>query len=157
MNVFISFFRDVLDGPVYIVVATISIILIFAGIGYFAEKKQKREEEQKKFDNSHISIQNDHANIPTGSQTATISDVNATNSQNGVPENLTRGKVESKVVPEVLTQTSTTNNQNISNNNTVYNNQTNMMPNNNMAYNNQPTNNYNNANTNINTNNNFTN
>ena len=104
MNVFINFFRDVLDGPVYITVAIISVILICAGIGYFAERKQKREVEEKKFEDTHVKIKNIQENKPvenvsTGGQKVTISNANATNKQYGVPSNITKGRVESKVVP----------------------------------------------------------
>ena len=40
----IEFIRDFFDGPVYIVVAIISVILIMAIIGYLMEKKQKADE-----------------------------------------------------------------------------------------------------------------
>ncbi len=48
MEFIITFFRDILDGPVYIVVTVICSILICACIGYLAEKRQlkKRKEEQ---------------------------------------------------------------------------------------------------------------
>ena len=44
----IKFFRDILSGPVYIVVLIISVILIMAIIGYLLEKKQKQEEAEGK-------------------------------------------------------------------------------------------------------------
>jgi len=48
MEFIITFFRDILDGPVYIIVTVICSILICACIGYLAEKRQnkKRQSEQ---------------------------------------------------------------------------------------------------------------
>ncbi len=40
----IKFFRDILSGPIYVVVVIISLILIMAIIGYLMEKKQKQDE-----------------------------------------------------------------------------------------------------------------
>ena len=44
----ISFFRDFLSGPLYIVVAIISAIGIIACIGYLAEARLKQKELEKK-------------------------------------------------------------------------------------------------------------
>lgn len=44
----IEFFRDFLDGPIYFVVAVISIVLIMAIIGYLMEKKKLEQEEKNK-------------------------------------------------------------------------------------------------------------
>ena len=44
----IEFFRDFLDGPIYFVVAGISIILIMAIIGYLMEKSKLEQEEKNK-------------------------------------------------------------------------------------------------------------
>lgn len=43
-----KFFRDVLDGPLYIIVAIISIILIMAILGFIMEKKKLAKEAQDK-------------------------------------------------------------------------------------------------------------
>lgn len=44
----IEFFRDVLDGPLYIVVVVISIIFIMAIIGFLMEKKKLEKEAKEK-------------------------------------------------------------------------------------------------------------
>ncbi len=44
----VKFFRDVLSGPLYFIVAIIAIILIMAIIGFIMEKKQQEEEEENK-------------------------------------------------------------------------------------------------------------
>ena len=49
MDQFISFFRDTLDGPLYIVVVVIAIILFFACIGYLAEKSINSKKEKEKY------------------------------------------------------------------------------------------------------------
>lgn len=43
-----KFFRDVLDGPLYIIVAIVAIILIMAIIGFIMEKKKLAKEAQDK-------------------------------------------------------------------------------------------------------------
>lgn len=49
MDFIITFFRDILDGPVYIVVTVICSILICACIGYLAEKSQKKKKEKDQY------------------------------------------------------------------------------------------------------------
>lgn len=44
----IEFFRDVLDGPLYIVVAILSVIFIVAIIGFIMERKKFEKEEKSK-------------------------------------------------------------------------------------------------------------
>ena len=43
-----KFYRDILNGPLYFIVAFIAIILIMAIIGYLMEKKQKEKEDMEK-------------------------------------------------------------------------------------------------------------
>lgn len=44
----IHFFRDILDGPIYIVIVIISIILIMAIIGFMMERKRLEQEKKEK-------------------------------------------------------------------------------------------------------------
>ena len=44
----IEFFRDVLSGPLYYVVALLAIIFIMAIIGFMMERKQKEKAEKGK-------------------------------------------------------------------------------------------------------------
>lgn len=44
----VNFFRDVLNGPLYIVVVILSIIFIMAIIGFIMERKQKEKEASSK-------------------------------------------------------------------------------------------------------------
>ena len=49
MDIVIEFFRDTLDGPFYIVWVVILVILIFACIGYLAEKGINNKKEKEKY------------------------------------------------------------------------------------------------------------
>ena len=49
MDIVIEFFRDTLDGPFYIVWVVVLVILIFACIGYLAEKGIKNKNEKEKY------------------------------------------------------------------------------------------------------------
>ena len=49
MDIVIEFFRDTLDGPFYIVWVIFCVILIFACIGYLAEKGIKNKKEKEKY------------------------------------------------------------------------------------------------------------
>ena len=51
MDTIIGFFRDTLDGPIYIVWIVGCLILIFACIGYLAEKGIKNKKEKEKYAN----------------------------------------------------------------------------------------------------------
>lgn len=51
----IEFFRDVLNGPLYIVVSIIAIILIMAIIGFIMERKKLEKEHNEEI--AHISNQ----------------------------------------------------------------------------------------------------
>lgn len=44
----VKLFRDVLNGPLYIVVVILSIIFIMAIIGFIMERKQKQKEASSK-------------------------------------------------------------------------------------------------------------
>lgn len=62
MKILLWFFRDFLDGPLYIIVLIINTILICAGIGYFAEKSQIQKKKKQEFDNNYVSISNPTTN-----------------------------------------------------------------------------------------------
>ncbi len=49
MDIVIEFFRDTLDGPFYIVWVVVLVILIFACIGYLAEKGINKKHEKEKY------------------------------------------------------------------------------------------------------------
>lgn len=56
LDIIISFFRDVLSGPVYIVVLVVGIIGICACIGYLAEETMKRKELADKQNKMYASV-----------------------------------------------------------------------------------------------------
>ena len=49
MDMIIEFFRDTLDGPFYIAWVVVLVILIFACIGYLAEKGINKKKEKEKY------------------------------------------------------------------------------------------------------------
>lgn len=65
----ISFFRDFLSGPLYIVVVVISVIGIFACIGYLAERDLKEKEEKKKYEEMYARVHLLPVDDTTGVQT----------------------------------------------------------------------------------------
>lgn len=71
MEFVISFFRDFLSGPLYIVVAIVSVIGILACIGYLAEKQLKAKEEKKKLDEMYAQVHLLPTDVATGAETVT--------------------------------------------------------------------------------------
>ena len=58
MDFVITFFRDIVDGPLYIVVAIISVILICSCIGYLAETSINKKKAKQEYDESHADVSN---------------------------------------------------------------------------------------------------
>lgn len=58
MDFLIVFFRDVLDGPLYIAIAIINSILICSCIGYLGEQYLNRKKSQADFNSTYASIGN---------------------------------------------------------------------------------------------------
>mgnify|MGYP004669822331 CR=1 FL=1 len=56
MDFIIMFFRDILDGPLYIIVAIISGILICSCIGYMAEVSLNKKKAKKEYEESHANL-----------------------------------------------------------------------------------------------------
>lgn len=56
MDFIVTFFRDVLDGPVYIIVSIISGILICSCIGYLAEQSLLKKKAIEDYKNSHAEV-----------------------------------------------------------------------------------------------------
>ncbi len=59
MDFIITFFRDILDGPLYIVVCVICGILICSCIGYLGEQYLNKKKAQDEFNNTHATVSND--------------------------------------------------------------------------------------------------
>ena len=56
MEFIISFFRDILDGPLYTTVAIVCGILICSCIGYLGEQYLNKQKEKKEFNATHASV-----------------------------------------------------------------------------------------------------
>lgn len=74
MDLIISFFRDVLDGPLYTGVAITCGILICSCIGYLGEQYLNKQKEKAEFDKTHaavatesgVAVNTENTNTPTG-------------------------------------------------------------------------------------------
>ncbi len=58
MDIIVVFFRDILDGPLYIIVALICGILFCSCIGYLAEQNNLKKAAKEKFNNSYATVAN---------------------------------------------------------------------------------------------------
>lgn len=58
MDFIVIFFRDILDGPLYIIVALISGILFCSCIGYLAEQNNLKKKAKEKLNNSYAAVAN---------------------------------------------------------------------------------------------------
>ncbi len=56
MDLFIHFFRDILDGPLYIIVVILNSILICSCIGYLGERYLNKKKAQAKFNETYVKI-----------------------------------------------------------------------------------------------------
>ncbi len=78
MDFIVVFFRDVLDGPLYVAVAIINSLLICSCIGYLADNYLKVKESKEKYYNTFVTPDN----VNSQGQTTSIQDVTANNNQN---------------------------------------------------------------------------
>lgn len=114
MDIVISFFRDFLDGPLYIAVVVIGVILICAGIGYFAEKSQLRKKKEQELQNSYVSVSD-----PREQNSSFNTQSNATSlGNNTVPSNVVSGRVENVAMSQ-MTNSNVLNNHSVPNSNVV--------------------------------------
>ncbi len=84
MDIIIVFFRDILNGPLYIIVAIICGILICSCIGYLAEQSQLKKSSKEEHDQQYAKVSNDNLKQET------------TSTQNNapiIPNNITPPKV----------------------------------------------------------------
>ena len=58
LDFIISFFRDILDGSLYIIVSVICGILICSCIGYLGEQYLNKQKKKKEFDETHTGVVN---------------------------------------------------------------------------------------------------
>lgn len=116
MDMIIGFFRDTLVGPFYIVWVVILVILIFACIGYLAEKGINKKKEKEKYaavsdagsvDNltsPESTVQDTFVNEPV-SEAVNVAKVESTPVTTSVsePVTTTSSSVEVPIVSEVVT------------------------------------------------------
>lgn len=98
MDMIIEFFRDTLDGPFYIVWVVVLVILIFACIGYLAEKGINKKKEKEKY-----ATVNDTNNTEVVQDTVVSEPINNTSVESVPLEDIdvTTAVNESAVVQEV--------------------------------------------------------
>lgn len=77
MDFIVIFFRDILDGPLYIIVALISGILFCSCIGYLAEQNNLKKKAKEKLNNSYAAVANIdnsvNANVSASATTTSVS------------------------------------------------------------------------------------
>ena len=82
MDFIVIFFRDILDGPLYIIVALISGILFCSCIGYLAEQNNLKKKAKEKLNNSYAAVANIdnsvNANASTSANTTSVSTSSST-------------------------------------------------------------------------------
>lgn len=92
MDIIVVFFRDVLDGPLYIIVALISGILFCSCIGYLAEQNNLKKAAKEKFTNSYATVANIDNSVTDAQTTQTTTQPNVlnapVNASNVVPQNI---------------------------------------------------------------------
>lgn len=81
MDLIIGFFRDVLDGPLYIIVTIICVILICSCIGYLAEQSLNKKKKKKEYEETHATVSN------TASEQQPVQNINQNMLNQTVPTN----------------------------------------------------------------------
>ena len=69
MDFVVVFFRDILDGPLYIVVVIINSILICACLGYLADNYLKKKKAEEDYNNTYATVTNSTAGISPATNT----------------------------------------------------------------------------------------
>ena len=76
MDFIVIFFRDILDGPLYVIVAFISGILFCSCIGYLAEQNNLKKVAKEKLNNSYATVANIdnsiNSNVSTSATTTSV-------------------------------------------------------------------------------------
>lgn len=70
MDFIVVFFRDILDGPLYIVLVIINSILICSCIGYLADNYLKRKKAQEDYNNTYATVGSSNAGVSVGATQA---------------------------------------------------------------------------------------
>ena len=89
LDLIISFFRDILSGPLYIVVVVISVIGIMACSGYLAEAtlKQKELEKKQKEMYAHVHLLPSDANDSSVVDPSSVASVSSSVQLEQTPKN----------------------------------------------------------------------
>ncbi len=58
VEIFITFFRDILDGPLYIVIVVVFSILIASSIGYLGERYLDNKKKKQFIKNTYVEVNN---------------------------------------------------------------------------------------------------
>ena len=108
MDIVIEFFRDTLDGPFYIVWVVLLVILIFACIGYLAEKGINNKKEKEKYatvsnTSNKEAVQDVVANEPVADLNNATTQVDSTSNSPSVVE---MGEVTNADTPSSLGEVS---------------------------------------------------
>lgn len=65
MDFIVTFFRDILDGPIYIIVVILNSILICSCIGYLGERYLNNKKKKESYINVNgVNVQNSEYNSP---------------------------------------------------------------------------------------------
>lgn len=75
MEFIIVFFRDILDGPIYIVVCIFCLLMICSCIGYLGERYLNKKKSNAPQTTSHVETQDAHLNL--GGQQVSLAQSNA--------------------------------------------------------------------------------
>ena len=117
MDIVISFFRDTLHGPFYTAWVVVLVILIFACIGYLAEKGINNKHEREKYatvleNDSDVSIvqdavitepiQNEISQVSLSDATLGSNNIN-TNTEVNSSTNTSFPNNEVEIIPDVVT------------------------------------------------------
>lgn len=99
----IDFFRDTLDGPIYIVVAILSLIFIMAIIGFMMERSKLAKEEKSRvvYVNNKIDTPNVDTEQPVAQPVSDVPILEQTN--NNVNEEIPQQPVDNN--PSLLVKT----------------------------------------------------
>lgn len=89
MDFIITFFRDILDGPLYIIVAIISGILICSCIGYLAERSINKKKEKQKYEQEHYDVNQDEQTNSNRVENNAVQQNISNNDMNDVQDSVT--------------------------------------------------------------------
>ena len=67
MDFIIVFFRDILDGPLYVVIAIINSVLICSCIGYLGEQYLNKKKSIEKYNNTYTTVTNNYTSTGVSS------------------------------------------------------------------------------------------